>query len=279
MAQLELVDMRNIEEIVRGMTIDAGLAVPANVQKASLLAQRLLTRAAELQTPQERRQQHELERMMSSDSDKATLIQMTDQAFRSERAARAAEQLTHILDVQGVPRFFSTFDRAMLKGFQSFGSYLPGVSIPLVKDKMRAETANVVLPAEPELLSPHLGERRAHGVRMNVNYLGEALLGEEDAQHRLESYLAALQLPEIEVISVKVSTIYSQISSIAHHRAVQVLSDRMELLYRAAARAGSPAPMALKSRSLSIWTWRSIATYRSRWTPSWRPSTGRDSST
>jgi len=231
------VDMERIADLVAQMDIDPASSRPDIVQKSVQLARLLQQRGGDLQTPQERRQQHELERMMNSDTDKATLIQMTDQAFRSDRAGRAAEQLTHILDVQGVPRFFSTIDRAMLKGFQSFGSYLPGVSVPLVKDKMRAETANVILPAEAEVLAEHLAERRDHGVRMNVNYLGEALLGEDDAKQRLKSYLAALQLPEIEVISVKISTIYSQISAIARERSIATLCDRMELLYRASARA------------------------------------------
>ena len=69
-----------------------------------------------------------------------------------------------------------------MKGFQSFGAYLPGVAMPLVEEKMHQETANVILPAEPELLAEHLRARRDEGVRMNVNHLGEALLGEEDAQ-------------------------------------------------------------------------------------------------
>ena len=207
------------------------------LQKAVRLARYLQTRGVELQSREEKRQQAEFERMVQSPQDKATLAQLTDQAFRSTAPSRAADQLTHILDVQGIPRFFSAVDRAMLKGFQSFGGYLPGVSIPLVKDRMRAETANVILPAEQELLSHHLQERRNHDLRMNVNYLGEALLGEEDAQRRLKSYLAALQLPAIEVISVKVSTIYSQITPISRRHAENVLCDRLELLYRAAAKA------------------------------------------
>jgi RHH-type proline utilization regulon transcriptional repressor/proline dehydrogenase/delta 1-pyrroline-5-carboxylate dehydrogenase len=205
--------------------------------KALALARMLQERGVSLQTPEEKRQQAELERMMQNEADKVTLAQLTDQAFRSSEPRRAADQLTHILDVQGVPRFFSMLDRAMLKGFQSFGSYLPGVAIPMVKEKMREETANVILPAEPELLARHLDSRRQSGVRMNVNYLGEAMLGEEDADRRLQSYLAALQLPEIEVISVKVSTIYSQITPLSRRAAVRVLCDRLELLYRAAAKA------------------------------------------
>src|SRR3954467_6877518 len=208
-----------------------------DVQKAIALARELCRKARELQTPQERRQQAELDRMIQSPHDKATLTQLTDQAFRSQRSHRAADQLIHILDVQGVPRFFNPFERTLLMGFQSFGAYLPGVAMPFVKERMQQETANVILPAEQELLAEHLRARWEEGVRMNVNFLGEALLGEEDAQRRLQGYLAALQQPEFEVLSVKISTIYSQISALAREYTVNILSDRLELLFRAAAKA------------------------------------------
>ncbi len=200
------------------------------------LARQIQVRAKQLQSPAERRQQAELDRLIQQPRDKATLMQMTDQAFRSQRAARAADQLVHILDVQGIPRFFSPLDRTMLRGFQSFGGYLPGVAVPLVKEKMRQETANVILPAEPELLSRHLAQRSQEGIRMNVNLLGEAILGEHEAEQRLSDYLAALQIPEIECVSIKISTLYSQISTIARSATIKTLMRRLELLYRAAAR-------------------------------------------
>lgn len=205
------------------------------IDRAVALAARLQKRATELQTPAERRQQMELDRMCQSPEDKATLVQLTDQAFRSGKAARVAKQFTHILDVQGIPRFFSPLDRAMLRGFQAFGDWLPSVTVPLVKEHMRQETANVVLPAETEHLTTHLRARLNEGVRMNLNFLGEALLGEEEASHRLEKYLAAMQLPDVEVLSVKISTLYSQISPLAREQTVRVLCERLELLYREAA--------------------------------------------
>jgi RHH-type transcriptional regulator, proline utilization regulon repressor / proline dehydrogenase / delta 1-pyrroline-5-carboxylate dehydrogenase len=230
-------DGRGIEQLPGDCRVDSTSSAPAEVQQAIHLARVLCRRARELQTPQERRQQAELDRMIHSPHDKATLTQLTDQAFRSRRPHRAADQLIHILDVQGVPRFFSALDRTLLLGFQSFGSYLPGVAMPFVKERMQHETANVILPAERELLAEHLRARWEEGLRMNVNVLGEALLGEEDAQRRLQGYLSQLQQPEIEVISVKISTIYSQISALAREHTVRVLSDRLELLFRAAAKA------------------------------------------
>ena len=206
------------------------------IEQALLLARQLQASAQKLQTPEERKQQAELDRMIQNPSDKATLTAMTDQAFRAETPARVADQLIHILDVQGVPRFFSTLDRTLLHGFQSFGNYLPGVIVPMVKSKMRQETSNVILPAERDLLAKHLRARRDDGVRMNVNFLGEAILSEQEAGRRLAQYLSALQLPEIEVVSVKISTIDSQISTISRDYTIKKLCQKMELLYRAAAK-------------------------------------------
>ena len=225
-----------LRALVDAPTADPRSDVPQAVQKAIHLACVLQERAAELQTAQERRQQEELESIMRRPEDKATLVEITDQALRSRSAPRAADQLIHILDVQGIPRFFSPLDKALLQGFRSFGGYLPGVVMPMIREKLREETANVILPAEEEHLLAHLRSRKAEGLRMNLNLLGEALLGERAAEGRLKTCLALLQHPEIACISVKISTLYSQISPLAFEDTVEVLCDRLELLYREAAR-------------------------------------------
>ena len=208
----------------------------SDAELAIELATELLHLAAELQTPQERRQQAELDRMINRADDKATMVEMTDQAFRTHTPARVADQLTHLLDVQGVPRFFSPLEQAMLRGFQSFGEYLPGVAVPLVKEKMRRETANVILPAEPDLLTDHLRQRQEHGVRMNVNLLGEAILGETEARRRIQQCVETLRLDDVHCLSVKISTLYSQVSPIARRHTISVVADRLESLYRTARR-------------------------------------------
>ncbi len=64
------------------------------IDRAVALARELQQRALELQTPHERRQQAELDRMLQTPSDKVTMMQMTDQAFRSRGAARTVDQFT-----------------------------------------------------------------------------------------------------------------------------------------------------------------------------------------
>ena len=232
----------HLEQILSAFQPDPKSKHPLAVQKALFLARRLQQRATELQTPAERRQQAELDRMLQTPSDKATLAQMTDQAFRTKDPHRAVEHLIHILDVQGVPRFFNPWDRTLMKGFQSFGNYMPGVALPLVKEHMQKETANVILPGEKELLTTHLRERTHEGLRMNVNFLGEAILSEAEAERRLQQYLLGLQWPEIEVVSIKISTLYSQISALAREHTVATLCDRLERLFRTADRARFTRP-------------------------------------
>jgi len=224
-----------IRTLLAGFQADPDSTRPLPVQKALFVAHALQERASALQTPAERRQQAELDRMLRAPSEKTTLAQMTDQAFRARDPHRAVDHLVHILDVQGIPRFFNPWDRTLLKGFQSFGGYAPGVALPLVKEHMRRETANVILPGEKELLAQHLARRAREGVRMNVNCLGEAILGEEEAEARLQEYLQLLQWPEVEVVSVKISTLYSQISTLAREATVATLCERLERLFRTAA--------------------------------------------
>ena len=235
-------DASPLDTLLAGFVPDPASPHPASVQKALKVARHLQERARELQTPAERRQQAELDRMLQTPSDKATLALMTDQAFRTSDPSRAVEHLTYILDVQGVPRFFGPVDRTLMKGFQSFGSYVPGVALPLVKEQMHKETANVILPGEKDLLTRHLADRHREGVRMNVNFLGEAILSEVEAERRMQQILQGLQWPEVEVVSIKISTLYSQISPLAREHTVSVLCDRLEPLFRTAERARYTRP-------------------------------------
>ena len=62
------------------------------------------------------------------------------------------------------------------------------------------------------------------------------MLGEEDAASRLKMYLNDLKNPAVEHISVKISTIFSQIEPLAFEQTVDILTERLSTLYRAAAK-------------------------------------------
>ena len=104
--------------------------------------------------------------------------------------------------------------------------------VPLLKNMVRRETAPIIIGEER--LEDHLERRRRDGVRVNLNHLGEAILGEQEAAKRLQVYLDDLANPAIGCISVKISTLYSQVNLLARNKSLQILGERLKELYRAA---------------------------------------------
>ncbi|MBA3238712.1 MAG: bifunctional proline dehydrogenase/L-glutamate gamma-semialdehyde dehydrogenase [Parachlamydiaceae bacterium] len=203
-------------------------------EKAIDLAALLLKDARIQQTPKEKDQQELLGRMMKDPQGKIFTVMMTDQCFRSHSNYRVADQLSYILKKYGIPRYLSFSRRLGMRFFKNYGKMFSSLSVPLVKALVRKETDSVILPGESELLAAHMARRRKEGVRVNLNHLGEAILGEAEANHRLQVYLEDLENPDVEYISVKISTICSQLNLLAWDDTVALLAEQLRLLYRAA---------------------------------------------
>ena len=99
---------------------------------------------------------------------------------------------------------------------------------------LRKDSQGVILPAESKPLGKYLAARRADGSHVNVNQLGEAILGEEEAQHRLQAVLGLLARPDVHYVSVKISAIFSQINLLAWDATLAAIKERLRRLYRAA---------------------------------------------
>ncbi|HSL47982.1 MAG TPA: proline dehydrogenase family protein, partial [Candidatus Deferrimicrobiaceae bacterium] len=198
------------------------------------LAEALLGEARAGQTAEERARAERLARLMEDPRGKELTIALTDQCFRSRRPERIADQLHYLLDRYGAPRFMEWWERIGLTLGAVMGHYLPSLVVPPIVARLRHETEALILPGEDADLRRYLAERRADGIRLNLNQLGEAILGEEEAARRLEAYLALLARDEVEYISVKVSSVSSQIDLTAFRHTVEIVKDRLRALYRQA---------------------------------------------
>lgn len=178
--------------------------------------------------------ENQLGHMMDDPKGKAFTAAMTDQCFRSQNPNRAVDQLTYIIRKFGIPRYLTWEKRLKLTVFKWFGKLFPSFFIPLTKQMIHRETAPFIVTGEERKLSRHLAARRKEKVRMNLNRLGEAILGEEEAQKRLQIYLDDLKRPDVEYISIKISTLYSQLNLLAKAHTLQILAERLRLLYRIA---------------------------------------------
>ena len=204
------------------------------VQEAIALAEALLRQAHLQQTASEYRQGKKLARLMEDPVGKELTIALVDQAFRSHRAGRIADQLQHLLQRYGAPRYLSWWERMALTLGGAMRSHLPALAAAPLVARLRRETSNVILPGEEKALRRYLQTRRADGVRLNLNQLGEAILGEAEAARRLDAYLALLARDDVDYISVKISSIFSQINLVAFEQTIERIKSRLRVLYRQA---------------------------------------------
>ena len=198
------------------------------------LTARLLTAAKQQQTARERVHDAKIARMMEDPLGKAMTLALVDQAFRSQQPVRSADQLKYLIDQYGVPHYFSAWEQAGLYLGALMGEYMPQLVMPVITAKLRHDTQNVILPSEEDEFRAYLHKRYTSGTRLNLNQLGEAILGEAEAERRLHAYLTLLARPDVEYISVKISSIVSQINLIAFDQTVEAIKTRLRALYRVA---------------------------------------------
>ncbi len=185
-------------------------------------------------TSKELKLQKELAKMMADPIGKVFTTAMTDQCFRSRNHKRVANQLIYLLRHYGVPKFLSKKKQLQLYLFQLLGQKFSMLFVPIATFFLRKQTAAVIIPGEKRALIKHIKKRQKEGVRLNLNHLGEAILGEAEAKRRLEVYLKDLKHPLINYVSIKISTIFSQINLLAPDQTLEVLAKRLRQLYRAA---------------------------------------------
>lgn len=206
-------------------------SVQERKQKAIELASLMLNESSQKMTRKEKSIQEQLSRLMQDPVGKTFTTSMTDQCFRSSSNYRVAKQIIYLLHLLGVPKYLDWTKRFQLFCFKLIGPAIGQFFVPLVTWSLRRETKRVILPGEANELKHHLQTRKKEGVRVNLNHLGEAILSESEAIHRLDTYLEDLKNPDIDYMSVKISTIFSQINLIAFDETVDAISERLIQLY------------------------------------------------
>ncbi len=205
---------------------------------AVVLAEKLLRSALAQRRPAENAQAQRMAGLISDPKAKRLSMAMTDRLIRSEDTNRAAAGWRRLLGTFGLPPGFGFLQRGLLAMGWMGSKFLPGVVMRAVRQRLRDESSGVILAAEDAPLARYLAERKKTGWRVNLNQLGEAILGEEEAAHRLEAVLALLARPDVDYVSVKISAIFSQINLLAWDATLGAIKERLRRLYRAALPAG-----------------------------------------
>ena len=101
----------------------------------------------------------------------------------------------------------------------------------------------MVLDENPIILKKHADQRKEQGIGLNVNLIGEEVLGNLEANYRLQKYTNALHSSYINYISIKITTIFSQINILDFEYSKNEIIKRLDTLYSIAEeqqKAGNP---------------------------------------
>lgn len=167
----------------------------------------------------------------------AFTVGFVDGVMRPEDLGVAGRTLAGLADI--TPALLPGYLRLAIKAGGFWAPKLPGVVVPISRRVLRAMVGHLVLDATPSKLGPAIAKLRKTGNRLNLNLLGEAVLGEREAGRRLQGTRDFLARDDVDYVSIKVSSVVSQLSMWSFDEAVADVVEKLTPLYRLAAAAES----------------------------------------
>ncbi|MBD5786430.1 proline dehydrogenase family protein [Cellulosimicrobium terreum] len=182
----------------------------------------------------ERRTAERLGALVSDPDGLELAVRFVDDVARPRDTGVAARALGRLGALAGgAGGFLGPVDRGLLGLGARVAPVLPSVVVPAARLRLRQLVGHLVADAGPGL-GPHLARTRAEGYALNVNLLGEAVLGEDEANARLERTIALVERPDVDYVSVKVSSVASQLVPWDLEGSRDRVVERLLPLYRAA---------------------------------------------
>jgi RHH-type proline utilization regulon transcriptional repressor/proline dehydrogenase/delta 1-pyrroline-5-carboxylate dehydrogenase len=164
-------------------------------------------------------------------------VGFVDRVVRPEDARVAARNLRAL--ARHTPRFLPARQRMLLRLGAVVSALMPGLVVGQARRTLRRMVGHLVVDARPARLGRTIKSLRKHGDRLNLNLLGEAVLGEREATRRRDRTLTLLKRDDVDYVSVKVSSIASQLSMWAFDETVERVVERLQPLYTEAASNGA----------------------------------------
>ncbi|MCL1932814.1 MAG: bifunctional proline dehydrogenase/L-glutamate gamma-semialdehyde dehydrogenase [Candidatus Azobacteroides sp.] len=197
-------------------------------------AKSFLSQADSELTPDEVKEQKKFASLIQTPEYKTFLSRMLDESSQIRDTRQLNKRVRKMIQEYGVPDFFNGFDRWLIKMYRSCGYWFPSIAMPIFKSKLRNETNKIIIAEERPKLTKHLEERAKNQIGQNVNLLGEVVLGDKEAEHRYQHYLKALEEPDINYISIKLSGIYAQIHPLSYKQNKEELCELVAAVYQKA---------------------------------------------
>lgn len=174
-------------------------------------------------------------------------VGFVDGVVRPEDLQVAARNLAAL--APKVPAFLPWHMRSAVRLGGTMAPVLPQVVIPVARRVLREMVGHLIVDATDAKLGPAIAKIRKDGIKLNVNLLGEAVLGEHEASRRLEGTHTLLSRPDVDYVSIKVSSTVAPHSAWAFDEAVEHVVEKLTPLFT---RAASYAAAGQKAKFINL---------------------------
>ncbi|WP_375386123.1 bifunctional proline dehydrogenase/L-glutamate gamma-semialdehyde dehydrogenase [uncultured Microbacterium sp.] len=166
----------------------------------------------------------------------AFTVGFVDGVVRPEDTRVAARNLRELIPL--TPRFLPAPLRGLIRLGGLIAPLAPGIVVPSARRVLRGMVRHLIVDAGDIQLT-HAIRRigSVDGIRLNINLLGEAILGDEEAARRLEGTRRLLARDDVDYVSIKVSSTVAPHSPWAVEEAAAHAADALSPLFQIAAAA------------------------------------------
>ncbi|CAN3702924.1 1-pyrroline-5-carboxylate dehydrogenase [Microbacterium sp. MM2322] len=166
-------------------------------------------------------------------------VGFVDGVVRPEDLSVAARNLAALTPL--IPGFLPLHLKAAIRLGALTAPILPRVVVPAARTALRSMVRHLIVDASDRKLGDAITSIRGRGdgIRLNVNLLGEAILGKKEAARRLAGTRKLLARDDVDYVSIKVSSTVAPHTPWAFDAAVADAVAALRPLYRVAKETGT----------------------------------------
>lgn len=163
-------------------------------------------------------------------------VEFVDGVIRPEDMRVAVRKLSQL--TKEAPHFLPKWLQIPARLGGKVGYLAPEIVAPIAKKVFTDLVGELVLDVSEHKLTRAIADLREGGTRLNLNLLGEAVLGQDEADKRLADTFTLLRRDDVDYVSLKVSAITGPHSPWDLEPIVQDAVRRLLPLYEYAAQSG-----------------------------------------
>lgn len=208
------------------------------ISSATELAEYLLEASLQEISREEKKVTKILQLLVKHPDDKRWAFTFIDTLFRPKTPEKFLLLLQDLIQEHGFPSFLTKFQQTLIALLLKCSKLAPQFMASLLREITRLylinKTGPVICTTPRQSIKGLVRRLKRKKFLVNLNHLGEAIVSEQEAAMRLETYLHDIKAYPLDMVSIKLSSIYSQIANAAFETTISTLKTRLESLLEAA---------------------------------------------